>query len=188
MKNRIVLSLILCVLCLQISQAQWRNRYPKSNSGGHHVYLEGFDLPVMNAGCTDPTPSPVSSDLLFASKGFLWLLDESGTAKRVTKTGSVDARPNWSSDGTKIVFIRDNSLDTKIVVRDMLTGEEKVLVDSKGMELDPIFSNDDKFIYYASSENEHFLILKRLKLPKSPRKEVWNDCLYPLKALMILSF
>ncbi len=160
MKVKILLSLIVYIFYVQTLDAQWRNRYPKSNGGGHHVYLEGFDLPIMNTGCTDPTPSPTSSDILFASKGFLWLLDESGTAKRITKTGSVDARPNWSNDGTKIVFVRDNSLDTVIILKDMISGEEKVLVNSKGMELDPIFSNDDKYVYYACSENQHFDIYK----------------------------
>lgn len=160
MKTKISALLVLCILCVQISDAQWRNRYPKSNGNGHHVYLEGFDMPIMNAGCTDPAPSPVSSDILFASKGFLWLLDKNGTAKRITKTGSVDASPNWSNDGTKIVFVRDNSFDTTIVLKDMISGEEKTLVNSKGMELDPIFSNDDQYIYYASSENQHFDICK----------------------------
>ncbi|MDE2796613.1 MAG: hypothetical protein OXL34_17495, partial [Gemmatimonadota bacterium] len=37
---------------------QWRNRYPRVQGYGHHVYLEGYELPVLTNGPIDPAPSP----------------------------------------------------------------------------------------------------------------------------------
>lgn len=145
---------ILCFFITQLSMAQWSNRYPKVDGFGHHVYLEGYELPVMNSGATDPAPSPTKNEVVFSAKGWLWLLDlDSGTAKRITSSGAMDFKPNWSPDGKHIVFVRDTGLDTKIVLLDMEKNEEKVLVDTEALDLDPIFSMDGTAIYYASADN-----------------------------------
>ena len=33
--------------------AQWTHRYPKVAGFNHHVYLEGYELPVLNPGPSD---------------------------------------------------------------------------------------------------------------------------------------
>ena len=33
--------------------AQWTNRYPKVAGYGHHVYLEGYELPLLTNGPID---------------------------------------------------------------------------------------------------------------------------------------
>ncbi len=151
----------LLLLTSFLLQAQWTNRYPKVQGYGHHVYLEAFELPILNAGPTDPAPSPNGDQLAFVAKGWLWILDhQTGVAKRLTSSGQVDAKPNWSSDASKLVFIRDNGSDTKIMMLELGSGEEKQLVDTEAMELDPVFSNNDQSVFYASAEEGTFDLWK----------------------------
>ncbi|MEW4925219.1 CehA/McbA family metallohydrolase [Algibacter sp. 2305UL17-15] len=159
MKNLIVISIVL--LTTFSAMAQWKNRYPKVDGYGHHVYLEGYELPVLNAGAMDPAPSPHNNQVVFSAKGWLWLMDfETSEAHRITTSSGMDSRPNWSQNGEQIVFIRDNSLDTQIVLLDLQSKKETVLVDTEALELDPIFSSSGEFVYYSSAKNASFDLWK----------------------------
>ena len=73
---------------------QWTNRYPKLAGVSHHVYLEGFNLPTMNHGATDPAISPDNRRLAFAARGWIWVMDlDSRAARRITKDRR-DGRPS----------------------------------------------------------------------------------------------
>jgi len=131
------------------ADAQWTNRYTQVGQG-HHVYLEGYELPTLTAGPMDAASSPDGSTLAIASEGWLWLLDvETGVATQLTDGGAMDSRPKWSPDGSELVFLRDDGADTWIVVKDLATGEESVAVDTDAIELDPSFAPDGS-IWYAS--------------------------------------
>jgi len=105
MKKSLVFSLIVLFSILNIT-AQWSNRYPKVDGFGHHVYLEGYELPILNAGPIDPAPSPSNNNILFSAKGWLWLYNlETKTATRITSSSDIDSRPNWSPNGNQIVFV-----------------------------------------------------------------------------------
>ncbi len=135
-----------------VSGAQWSNRYPKIEGYSHHVYLEGFELPVMGVGPTDPAPSPDGRTIAFAARGWLWLLDlENGKARRLTSSGAMDSRPAWSPNGKRLAFLRDDTEDTDIFVLDLDSDRESPLVDTEAIELDPAFSPDGKFLYYSSA-------------------------------------
>ena len=56
-----VLSLLVTLVPGLVS-AQWTNRYPKVDGYNHHVYVEGFELPTLAAGPTDPAPFPGRRD------------------------------------------------------------------------------------------------------------------------------
>ena len=160
MKNSIaVFSLFL--LTVLSAQAQWLNRYPLVDGFGHHVYLEGYELPVLNSGPTDAAPSPSNDAVVFSAKGWLWVMNlNTSIAKRITFSSDMDFRPNWSPDGSKIAFVRDNTLNTQIVLIDLNTNKETILVNSDALDLDPIFSEDGKFIYYSSAKNGSFDLWK----------------------------
>ena len=69
--------------------AQWRNRYPRLEGSSHHVYVEGYELPVLDPGVSDPSASPDGRTLAIASRGWLWLLDlATGEARRLTRGGA----------------------------------------------------------------------------------------------------
>ncbi|MEX2473410.1 MAG: CehA/McbA family metallohydrolase [Gemmatimonadota bacterium] len=131
------------------AEAQWTHRYTQVGQG-HHVYLEGYELPTLTAGPMDPAVSPDGSTLAVAAEGWLWLVDlETRVATQLTDGGAMDSRPRWSPDGAEIVFLRDDGADTWIVVKDVATGEESVAVDTDAIELDPSFGPDGS-IWYAS--------------------------------------
>ncbi|TWO34058.1 hypothetical protein E1J38_004610 [Seonamhaeicola sediminis] len=160
MKNSIVVFCFLFLISYSVN-AQWTNRYPKVKGYGHHVYLEGYELPVLNSGPTDPAPSPTNDFVVFSAKGWLWMFNpETSEAKRLTFSSDMDSRPNWSPDGTKIVFVRDNSIDTHLVILDLNSKKETVLVNSNALDLDPIFSADGNFVYYSSAKNGSFDLWK----------------------------
>ncbi len=132
-------------------QAQWSNHYPKVAGFNHHVYLEGYELPLLTNGPIDPAPAPDGKRLAFASRGWIWVFDiASGVATRLTKGAAVDARPVWSPDGRAIACLRDDGSMLSIVTVDVATGTETTLVADKAIVLDPAYAPDGKSLFYSS--------------------------------------
>ncbi len=151
----------LLILLPYLVNAQWTNRYPKVQGFGHHVYFEGFEMPIMTSGPTDPTCSPDGQQIAFAAKGWIWTMDlKSRIATQLTSSGGMDSRPDYAPDGQSIVFVRDDSKDTDIVLWDLKSGEEQIIVDEPAVDLDPAFSSDGKFVFYSSAVNGNLDIWK----------------------------
>ena len=130
--------------------APFANRYPKVSGYNHQIYLEGYDLPVLNAGPSDPAPSPDGRSLAFSARGWLWVMDlEKRVARRVTSGAAMDFRPAFSPDGTRLAFVRDTGQDTSIVGLELASGKETVLAETAAMELDPAYAADGT-LYYSS--------------------------------------
>ena len=166
------LLVFLTILFPVAAFSQWTNQYPKVDGYGHHVYLEGYELPILNAGPMDPAPAPAGDQLVFSAKGWLWLMDlSSGNARRITDSGGIDSRPEWSPSGSDIVFIRDSGSQLSIVSINVKSGKERVLVEVEAINLDPVFSPDEKFVYYSSAENGP-LELWRVSLDSLQREQV----------------
>lgn len=169
------LLVVLTVLLPVSGFAHWTNQYPKVAGYGHHVYLEGYELPILNAGPMDPAPSPDGAQIAFSAKGWLWLMDlESGNARRITESGGMDSRPEWSPDGRDLVFIRDSGSQLDIVLLNVRSGDERVLVDVEAINLDPVFSPDGKYVYYSSAESGP-LELWRVSLDSLHREQVTSS-------------
>lgn len=154
-------SLAILVLAPSFAGAGWDNRYPKVEDYSHHVYLEQHEFPFLSSGPVDPAPAPDGKTIAFASQGWLWSLDlDSGVARQLTDSAALDGRPRWSPDGKRLAFVRDDGLDTSIVIRDLDGGNEQVL-NSPAIELDPEFSADGKLLYYTSARNGVLSIWRR---------------------------
>ncbi|HKK93969.1 MAG TPA: CehA/McbA family metallohydrolase [Longimicrobiales bacterium] len=145
-------AVVLLSLALPSSaSAQWTNRYPQAG-GGHQVYLEGYELPTLTSGPMDPVVSPDGSTVAVASEGWLWLVEiETRVATQFTDGGAMDSRPAWSPDGSELVFLRDDGADTWIAAKSLETGDERVVVNTPGIELDPSVGPDGS-IWYSSGE------------------------------------
>jgi len=177
MKNQF--RVLFCALLLSLSAietlGQWTNRYPKLANVSHHVYLEGYNLPTMNQGATDPAISPDNRTIAFAARGWIWLMDVNvREARRITKGGAVDSRPAWSPDGKQIVFVRDDTKDTSIILLDVGNGREKVLIDTPALDLDPCFSANGRAIFYSSAESGD-LDLWRVEVATGAKKRLTTD-------------
>ncbi len=159
----IALSALLALVPGTLS-AQWTNRYPKLDGYSHHVYVEGFELPMLVAGPTDPAPSPDGKSIAIAARGWLWLLDPAtGVARRVTSGPAVDSRPAWHPDGGRLAFLRDDSERLTIWSFDVGTGEETLLFEDDSIVLDPAWSSDGETLYFSAS-TEGDLDIWRLSL------------------------
>ncbi len=140
------------ILSSTAASGQWTNRYPRVQGYGHHVYLEGYELPVLASGPMDPAPSPDGRAIAFSARGWIWLLDPAtGIARQLTNGRDMDSRPTWHPSGDRIALVRDNDRDTRIVVVDPTTGEVLRTIDTPAIDLDPTYSPDGATLYYASA-------------------------------------
>ena len=148
----LALALLLLATLAGALEAQWTHRYPKVEGYSHHVYLEGYELPILTSGPIDPAMSPDGRTVALAARGWIWLLDPaSGEARRLTRSGGIDARPAWSPDGRTLAFVRDDGSDTRIMLIDLATGDEREAIDEPAIDLDPAFSADGRRLFYASA-------------------------------------
>jgi len=183
MARRFWLACSLLLACDVYTHAQWTNRYPKVEGFNHHVYLEGYELPTLGIGPTDPAPSPDGRSVAIAARGWLWLLDaQSGQARRLTRGGAMDSRPAWSPDGRFIAFVRDTTKDTSLVELEVASGREKVILDTPAIDLDPIYSRDGRQLYYASAASGDFDIW-RLDLATGASTRITEDTGLELRPL-----
>ena len=175
--------------------AQWTNRYPRLSGYGHHVYVEGYELPTLTSGPIDPAVSPDGERIAFSARGWIWLFSpDTGVARRVTKGAAMDFRPAWSPDGARLAFVRDDGSDTDIVMLNIQTEEEEVVVAEEAMDLDPTFSKDGLYMYYSSAVAGRFDIWRMdlatrekirftggHELERSPRVGTEDNTLYYLE-------
>ena len=156
-------------------EAQWTNRYPKVAGFGHHVYLEGYELPTLGSGPTDPSASPDGASLAFSARGWLWLLDlQTGEARRLTRGGGMDSRPAWSPNGQRIAFVRDDGRDTRLLQIEVATGAVTEIVDTPAIDLDPAYSHDGGTVFYTSAEAGDF-DLWQVELATGAKRRLTSD-------------
>ena len=135
------------------ASGQWRNRYPHVQGYGHHVYLEGYELPVLTNGPIDPAPSPDGRRIAFSARGWIWVMDlATGTARQLTQGRDMDSRPAWHPSGDRLALVRDNDRDTRIVIVDAGSGVDLRTIDTPAIDLDPAFSGDGSTLYYTSGQ------------------------------------
>ena len=149
---RSIAALALFVFVPSVASAQWTNRYPKLEGYSHHVYVEGFELPILAAGPTDPAVSPDGGTIAFSARGWLWLFDlETGVARRSTRGPELDTRPAWRPDGGALAFLRDDGENLSIWQLDLGTGEETRLFGDGTIVLDPAWAPDGKDLYFSAA-------------------------------------
>jgi len=149
MKNLLLLPLLIFSL---VAQAEWTHRYPKVDGQRHHIYLESYELPILSSGPKYPAASPDGQSLAFASNGWIWVLDlKTSIAKRVTGGKSIDGRPRWSPDSSRIAFVTDTGTDSEITLLTIATGETQ-RINTPKIDLDPEFSADGESLYLSSGK------------------------------------
>lgn len=171
----------LAALLPSLAGAQWSNRYPRNAGFRHHVYLEGYELPILSAGVTDFAESSRGEQVI-ASRGWLWRFDAAtGVARRLTTGAGVDSRPAWSPDGRSLAFVRDDSRTLAVIVRDMATGRETEV--DRGMAMDPAFTPDGAALVYTSIAAGGDLDLWRYDLAARTRTRLTTEAGLELRPL-----
>ncbi len=103
-------------------------------------------------GVVAPAVSPDGRRVVFTALGDLWIQELGKKAQRITDDLFVQAQPKWSPDGTKLVYIADKQGSMDIWLRDLMTGEERMLVEAPGGAGQPAWSPDGKLIAFFTSQ------------------------------------
>ncbi len=84
----------------------------------------------------------------------LFLMDPDGLWKeQITHDKSIALSPSWSPTGKKLAYVSFKKGDADIYIRNLETGEDKLLVGGKGVQSAPAWSPDGRYIAYSSSQN-----------------------------------
>ncbi|HKE94726.1 MAG TPA: CehA/McbA family metallohydrolase, partial [Povalibacter sp.] len=121
--------------------------------------------------------------LIYSMQGSLWKQSIDGhSSEQLTDGPGYDYQPDWSPDGTHIVFVRHHANAIELWQLDLSNGREQQLTRSGAINLEPRYSPDGKRIAYVSTDGSgHFnlfvagvddrqLVAPRLALP--PRESV----------------
>lgn len=91
-----------------------------------------------------PKWSPDGRRIAFGAAGDVHIMaGTGGRARRVTRNPLDEGHPSWSPDGTQIAFTRRTGASSRIVVRDLLAGRERVIRRGAGS---PAWSPDGTLI------------------------------------------
>ncbi len=99
-------------------------------------------------GIVAPVVSPDGGRVAFTALGDLWIAGQNKKPERVTNDVFVQAQPRWSPDGSKLIYLSDKQGEMDIWLRDLKTGEERMLVKTPGGASSPVWSPDGTLIAY----------------------------------------
>ena len=54
---------------------EWTHRYPKVDGQRHHIYLEGYEFPIISSKPKYPAESTDGAYLAFSAHGYIWSME-----------------------------------------------------------------------------------------------------------------
>lgn len=163
------------------------------------IMLDIRRLTWNNVNELHPWPSPDGTRLVFTegdqalNNTRIVIMDTSGNNREYIdkETNTFGAIPSFNYTGNKVAYATWHVLDGQytnpyIVVQDLRSGEKKAITSDKFEHWRPIFSPDDKTIYYIAKENDKqfdiyaysFESGEALNLTNSDYDE-WDPCVSP---------
>jgi Tol biopolymer transport system component/imidazolonepropionase-like amidohydrolase len=104
-------------------------------------------------GIVAPAVSPDGNRVAFTALGDLWIAERNRKPERITHDRFVETQPQWSPDGTRLVYVADKQDAMDIWMRDLKSGEEKLLVKTVNGAMRPAWSPDGKQIAFFSGSS-----------------------------------
>lgn len=104
-----------------------------------------------------PALAPKTDEIVFRALGKLWLQDYAGNRapRRLTASAQAESDPTWSPDGRSIAYVEWNDeLGSMLKVRTARGSQERVVVRSRGVIRQPVFSHDGKSLAYRIMDPE----------------------------------
>lgn len=126
----------------------------------HNYYFKELYIPQLTGGASSLSWSPDGKSLVFSMSGSLWIQNVStNKAIQITDGAGYDYQPDWSPEGTHILYVRYDGSAMELMNYNIQTKGTSQLTNNKGINLEPRWSPDGKQIAYVSTaETGHFLL------------------------------
>lgn len=145
----------------RIAYCHWNKLYVMNSDGSNQVSLNSiYDMRDSN-----PCWSPDGDRIAYASTGGgwvhsdIWLINPDGTnQKNIGSISPNDYQPDWSPDGTSILFTASNYGDSEIFKMAPDKSDIIRLTNSEGYDSWPQWSPDGSLILFSSNRNGDYEI------------------------------
>jgi Tol biopolymer transport system component len=118
----------------------------------HSYYYREMYLPQVTSGPGAAAWSPDGRELVYSMQGTLWrqALD-STTAVQLTDGPGYDHQPDWSPDGTSVVYASYHADAVELRLLDLASGQGRALTANGAVNVEPRFSPDGRRIAFVST-------------------------------------
>lgn len=112
------------------------------------------DATTTTTTAVEASPGSASGMIAYSVDSFgntdLFLTAEGGTPERIVASQGKDTQPDFSPDGTQIVYATDRSGNWDVWLKDLSTGDDRQLTNGSGTEWNPEFHpNGDQIVFSA---------------------------------------
>jgi TolB protein len=119
----------------------------------HPYYYRELYLPQLTSGPSSLTWGPNSQELIYSMAGSLWR-QTLGTrdAKQLTDGPGYDYEPDWSPDGTLVVYVSYQKDAMELWLLDLPSGKSTQLTQGGAVNVEPRWSPDGKRLAWVSTQ------------------------------------
>ena len=112
-----------------------------------------------------PAWSPKGDKIAFMANGEIFTINIDGTQPtRLTHNHAADANPQWSPDGTQIVFTSDRTGNMDIFIMDADGGRQRPIITHAAFDAGPSWAPDNRHIVFSSDRTgSHQLFILKLE-------------------------
>ncbi|HEY5691553.1 MAG TPA: CehA/McbA family metallohydrolase, partial [Cyclobacteriaceae bacterium] len=174
-----IIFFIFCIISFSIDALAQREPVLKQIDVPHDYYFREMYLPQFTTGPSAVAWSPDGEEVVYSMSGTLWRQRVDETSATQLTSGGYDYQPDWSSDGSQIVFARYTGNAVELQLLELATGKTITLTNDGHVNVDPRFSPDGSQVAYVSTKDTgHFRIWigtltngKLTSIPLSPERE-----------------
>lgn len=101
-------------------------------------------------GYMHPSLSPDGRQVAFAALGDLWVMPVGGAPRRITNDPFIELNAAWSPDGRWLAYSSDRDGASRVYIRNVATGAERVATTRNAGATSPAFSPEGTRIAYVA--------------------------------------